>query len=163
MRVHFGIGRERGAEALQILVAELIHDRQHAAFDFFHLLQPELMDLFGCQIGGRALFHAEGIRRRAIGKRPGAGFGSALGRILVPNKRGELDVGRKHGIADGRQALLAQPLAIGLGDGIGKLVEGVSERAFLGRRRGDAIACVTTFSSRIFGGISPRPCLCASG
>jgi hypothetical protein len=47
MRVQFGIRIDGRIETFHVLVAELIRYRQHAGFDVLHLLQPDLVDLFG--------------------------------------------------------------------------------------------------------------------
>ena len=70
MRVDFGICRERGAKTLQVLVAELIDDFQHACFDFLHLSETDLVNFFRRKLGGGALLHQESIARGAIRERP---------------------------------------------------------------------------------------------
>ena len=87
MGVEFGIGVDGCFETLHVFVAELVHHGEHVCFDFFHLVQAELMNFFGRQIGGGAFFHAEGIPCGAVGEGPCSGLGSALRCVVVVGRR----------------------------------------------------------------------------
>ena len=50
--MELGIGLEAGAEGCQIGKPELLGDGQHLRLVALHLVETELVNLVGCQIGG---------------------------------------------------------------------------------------------------------------
>ena len=50
--MQLGIGLEAGAEARQILKAELLRDGEHLGFVALHFVQADLVNLRGGQVGG---------------------------------------------------------------------------------------------------------------
>jgi hypothetical protein len=75
----FGIGIDRGFEAVHVLVAELVHHRDHAGLDLLHLVEAELVDFFRRDRSVVVLcFYAERVPGGAVGESPGSGLRSGL-------------------------------------------------------------------------------------
>ena len=79
-------------ERFQVLVAKLVGDGKHAPLDLFHLGEPDLMNFFGREIGGGALFYEKGVVGLAVGKGRNPGFGAPLRDVLIADERGEAGV-----------------------------------------------------------------------
>src|ERR1700722_16384710 len=127
MDVYFGIRRQRGAEALQIRVAQIVDHLQHLGLNDPHLLQANLVNFFRRQVRRSHLFYVERVSRRAVRQRPFPRFGPAFRRVLVAHERRELHIRRQHSVADRRQARFAQTLLVRRGNRRRKFVKGLRE------------------------------------
>ena len=85
LRVQFGIGGDGSAQGGEILKAELLRDDQHLGFVALDLVEPELVDGSGREVGGGALADEEGVVLVSVGQGPEAGIGAAGGDV----RRGE--------------------------------------------------------------------------
>ena len=103
MHVNLRISLERGVEALEIFIAKLIGDLQHAGFDFFDLSQTDLVNFFRREIRSGALLYAESVILGAIRQRPHARLAAPFRNIFVAHKGRECDVGREHRFSNRRQ------------------------------------------------------------
>ena len=63
------IGLEAGAEALKVRKAELLRDAQHLGLIALYLVEADLVNLLGCQIGRRGAANAEGVKLCPVGQR----------------------------------------------------------------------------------------------
>ena len=95
------------------------------------------MDLFGRQVRRSALVNTEGVNFGSVWQGPDTGFGAAFGGVLIAHESGELFIRWVEGVADGGDGGFAQVPAIGLWNGIGKLVERLQIRRLLRRRLAD--------------------------
>ncbi len=113
--MQFGIGSDGGAQGGDIGIAELLRDDEHPGFVLRDLVEADLMNLGGGEVGGGAALDQEGVIRVAVGERPDAGIGAACGNVDALEEFREVLVGGVDLLCDG-------------GD------DGVVDRAF-GRRR----------------------------
>lgn len=145
MGVKFGISGDGGVERFEIAKSEFGGDGLHAGFDFFDLGKPELVDFIGSEIGGGAVFDAEGVVGVAIGEGPDAGFAAAVRSIILTDKFGEMSVSGEGGITNGGNSLLFQASLVGLGEGFGEILKGLGEGRIGGGMRRDVVGLLGNF------------------
>ena len=154
--VQLGVLPNVFVEALEVGEALRLGDGQHLGVEFGHLLQAHLVDLLGrVARWSSADLIAELVARVAVGQRPDAHLGAALGRVVVLHEGREFRVGgvdfRLNGLGDFvAQALSGRrrkcPQEISARGWVNGLFSSVASATFC--------ACAATFSSRNFGGIS---------
>ena len=122
---------------------------QHLGFDFRHALQAELVNLVGGEIGGGLVADGEAIARFSVGQSPDAGIEASVRSVIVAHELGEFRVGGRDFIFYRGFDLLAQLLAVGFGDGIGKLAQRLSERTLVERVVGNLLRLAGNFFEQI--------------
>ena len=80
----------RRAKRLQVLIAQLLAIASCCLSISRHLLQSDLVDLFRRHVGGGGALHHEGVDGVAVGQRPDAHFGAALGGVFLLHEVREL-------------------------------------------------------------------------
>ena len=73
--MQLGIGLEAGAEAGQVRKAELLRDGQHLGLVALHLVEADLVNLVGGQVGGGGAANEELVVLCAVGQGGDAGLG----------------------------------------------------------------------------------------
>ena len=129
----FGLGGVLGvvldgvAEGGEVFVAGLVGDVGHLGGDALDLVEADLMDLRGCEVGGGLVADGDLVAVLAVGEGGDADGGAAVGGVVVGDELGE---GGEGGVDLGCDYLLdggGEALTVGVGEAGGHLFDGVEE------------------------------------
>src|ERR1700745_1104464 len=141
----FGIGSQRGAEALEIREAKFLGDDELLGFNALDFTQAELMDGFGIHAGRSLLSNIETVEGIAVRKRQDPSLGTAFGGVVLGEEAGELTVGGPDFLVDGSDDSGPKALAIRLRDCLRETRERLSERVGIPSLAGDVVALLDSF------------------
>ena len=142
-------------QAGQILKAQLVGQGQHLGLSLGHLLESDLVDFLGGQVGGRHAFDLKAIALGAVGQRPYSRLGAAMRRIIVTHEGDETLVGRKNLAIDRGQHRRSQPLLISLGNAGRKFLQRLGKGAGVSLGVGDLLSLRHHFFQQVTGRHQP--------
>jgi hypothetical protein len=129
----------RTSERREVGKAEPPGERRLLALDARDLIQADLMDLVGRQIGRGHLLDPRGVARCTVGQRPHSDLGPPVRHVVVAQERREHPVCRLDLIAHRGQDRSADPVPVGCRDLGRELVERLCKRAVLGGLAGEGL------------------------
>ena len=126
--MQLGIGLQSRAKALQIREAQLLRNGQHLGLVLLHLVESDLVNLVGGQIGSSRAAYTEGVVLCPVGQRPNARLRAPCGNIAHLKKARKAHVSGQHFLADGVQRLGLDAFLFSGRDGGRKLLQRHGQR-----------------------------------